>query len=332
MSSKEAYWAPSCDPETLRARAKLLGEIRKFFAERGVLEVETPLLGRYTVTDPHLSPFETRFGSADGKVGTETLFLQTSPEFAMKRMLASGSGSIFQICKAFRNEEVGRWHNPEFTLLEWYRVGFGLTELMDEVDALLAKLFGASVTLAESERLSYRSVFRQHVGVDPSDANWPDFDQCARRLGFPEASSLCGTSLATWLDFLFSHAVQPHLGRGRISFVHDFPSCLPSLARYKEGNPGAVERAEVFLHGTELANGFHELTDANEQERRFDADIASLRDRGSCIREKDPRLLAALRAGLPDCAGIALGIDRLLMLLTGATEIAEVLAFPFAEA
>ncbi len=296
-----------------------------------MLEVETPLLGHHTVTDPHLTPFESRFGTAPHGAG-RLLYLQTSPEFAMKRLLAAGSGSIYQICKAFRNEELGRWHNPEFTLLEWYRVGFGIPELIDETDALLDRMLAGGLSLAAAEHLRYRDVFNRHVGVDPIDAEIPDLDRRARAIGLPEAAAVCAGERAIWLDFLFSHAVQPHLGRGRISFVYDFPACLPSLARNKKAEPGVVERFEVFLEGAELANGFHELTDPLEQERRFDNDIDDIRRLDAPPRCKDQRLLAALRSGLPDCSGIALGVDRLLMLLTGASEISEVLSFAFADA
>lgn len=329
VSSSEGTWSPSCTTEKLHARAGLLAGIREFFAERGVLEVETPLLCRHTVTDPHLTPFQSRFGPIDSG---RTLFLQTSPEFAMKRLLAAGSGSIYQVCKAFRNDELGRWHAPEFTLLEWYRVGFGLNDLIAEVDALLDRLIGHHTALAPAERLGYRELFARHVGADPIAADFGELDRCARRLGLPEASDVCGLERSTWLDLLFSHAVQPHLGRGCVSFVQDFPACLPSLARRKAENPDLVERVEVFLEGTELGNGFHELADAREQERRFDADIETLQLRGSVPRGKDHRLLAALRSGLPDCSGIALGLDRLLMILTGANDIGEVLSFSFADA
>jgi elongation factor P--(R)-beta-lysine ligase len=305
----------------------MLRAIRAFFEARGVLEVETPLLCAHTVTDRHLRPFKTRFGPA-GRESASPHYLQTSPEFAMKRLLAAGAGSIYQICKAFRNDELGRRHNPEFTILEWYRPGFDLYALMDEVEALFGALLDARPTPAE--RIPYRAVFERHTGIDPIVANGDDFRASADALGHPEAASLCGTDRSTWLDYLFSHAVQPNLGTQRLSFVYDFPACLPSLARLKPGDPSVVERVEVFLQGMELANGFHELADPVEQERRFDADLAmsGLSNR----RRKDPRLLAALAAGLPDCSGIAVGLDRLLMLRTGADDIADVLAFSFANA
>jgi len=305
----------------------MLAKIRRFFSERGVLEVETPLLCHASGTDPNLQPFTAQFRLPGQPQGTP-LYLQTSPEFAMKRLLASGAGSIYQICKAFRNEETGRYHNPEFTLLEWYRLGFGLEDLMDEVDALLACLFAGRRDWRPAERLAYRALFHRHTGLDPVAATPTEFAACARQQGLEEAEALCGEDRAIWLDLLFSHIIQPSLGRGRASFVHGYPACLPSLARAKPGEPVVVERVEVFIDGLELGNGYHELADAAEQERRFDADLDLRRAMGLDLPPKDRRLLAALDAGLPDCAGIALGLDRLLMLLIDADNIGQVLAFP----
>lgn len=320
-------WRPACSLEALRARARLLAIIRRFFENRGVLEVETPLLCRAGVTDPNLHAFTTRFelpGVAQGRA----LYLQTSPEFAMKRLLAAGSGSLYQVCKAFRNEESGRHHNPEFTLLEWYRVGFSLFGLMDEIDALFAEICREVLPLAPSERFPYAEIFERHVGVDPLTASLADFAMAARARDLPEAEALCGEDRTVWLDLLFSHCVQPRLGRGRVTFVYDYPACLPSLARKHPDDPRVVERVELFLSGLELGNGFHELADAGEQEARFEADLAERRSRGLPLPPKDERLLAALRAGLPDCSGVAIGLDRLLMLLARVDELAGVLAFP----
>lgn len=323
----ESDWRPACTLEALRLRAKLLADIRRFFAAREVLEVETPLLCHAPVTDPNLHAFATRFlppGAAQGR----DLYLQTSPEFAMKRLLAAGSGSIYQICKAFRDEESGRHHNPEFTLLEWYRAGFSLADLMDEVEALLAEVCGAAYPLAAAERHAYAELFECHLGIDPLTATRADFARCAEARDFPEAGGLCGDDRKVWLDLLFSYFVQPQLGQGRATFVYGYPACLPSLARRSPNDPRVVERVEVFLEGLELGNGFHELADAVEQEARFDQDLAERRARGLVLPPKDERLLAALRQGLPDCAGIAIGLDRLLMLLAGTGAIGEVLAFP----
>lgn len=319
-------WMPSCSMAALRRRARLLAVIRRFFEARDVLEVETPLLCRTGATDPNLLAFTTSYG-LPGEASGRQFYLQTSPEFAMKRLLAAGSGSIYQICKAFRNGESGRHHNPEFTLLEWYRLGFSLSDLMDEIDALLREVCRGSLPLADSERFTYVQVFQRYVGLDPLTAGFADLAFHARERGLPEAEALCGEDRSVWMDLLFGHFVQPHLGQGRVTFVHDYPAFLPSLARRHPGDPRVVERAEVFLAGLELGNGFHELADADEQEARFDRDLVSWRSRGLREPIKDERLLAALRAGLPDCSGVALGLDRLLMLLCREDSIGGVLAF-----
>lgn len=325
--SADLDWMPACSLDLLRRRAELLAAIRRFFAGREVLEVETPLLCHAAVTDPNLHAFATRFLPPGAREGCG-LYLQTSPEFAMKRLLAAGSGSIYQICKAFRDEEAGRYHNPEFTLLEWYRVGFSLADLMDEIEALFAAVCGAGYPLAVAERHAYADLFQRHLGIDPLSADIADFVRCAAAQGFHEAEALCGEDRGIWLDLLFGYFVQPRLGRGRLAFVYDYPVCLPSLARKRPDDPRVVERVEVFLEGMELGNGFHELADAVEQEARFEADLAERRARGAVLPPKDGRLLAALSHGLPDCSGVAVGLDRWLMLLAGEQAIGGVLAFP----
>ncbi|HYE35579.1 EF-P lysine aminoacylase EpmA [Methylocaldum sp.] len=326
-----ADWRPSCPLPALKKRADVLATIRRFFSARNVLEVETPLLCRAGITDPSLHPFTTFLHQPGGSTG-DRLYLQTSPEFAMKRLLAAGCGSIYQICKAFRNEESGRYHNPEFTLLEWYRVGFNLARLIDEIDALLAEICCDDLNLELSERFSYRELFREYVGADPLVASFEELAECSKIRGLPEAGELCGGDRSLWLDLLFSHLVQPSLGRSRIAFVYDYPAFLPSLARKKPDDPLVVERVEIFLEGLELGNGFYELADAVEQAERFDRDLVVRTENGLPLPAKDERLLAALRSGLPDCAGIALGLDRLLMILMRAESIDDVLAFPTARA
>ena len=325
--SDDALWQPVCPMSALRARARVNAEIRCFFAEREVLEVETPLLCRHTVTDPGLQPFETQL-RYPGQARGCGLYLQTSPEFAMKRLLAAGAGSIFQICKAFRNEESGRQHNPEFTLLEWYRTGFALSDLMDEVESLVARLFREAAALLPAERYDYVTLCEYHLGLNPLLAGQPEFMACSERLGLPEAAALCGDDRSVWLDLLFSHAVQPHLGQGRLTSVYHYPDFMPSLARNSSERPGCVERVEVFLSGMELGNGFHELSDAGEQAQRFERDRRKRREGGLAVPDPDGYLLAALEQGLPDCSGMAIGLDRLLMVMTGAESIAEVLSFP----
>ena len=322
-----ADWRPACSLERLRQRAALNQRIRRFFSERGVLEVETPLLGQRGVTDPALQPFTTLF-RLPGQTTGQTLYLQTSPEFAMKRLLAAGSGSIYQIGKAFRNEECGRHHNPEFTLLEWYRVGYSMFDLIGEVEALIGVLANAETHWLPAERLSYREAFSRHTGLDPVTAPLGGLAHAAEALGLPEAAGLCGTDRIAWLDLLFSHCVQPKLGQQRLTSVYHYPAFMPSLAQACPGDSRYVERFEVFLSGLELGNGYHELADPVEQERRFASDNRQRQRQNLPVPVCDQRLLAALQAGLPDCSGIAMGLDRLLLALTGSEALEAVLAFP----
>lgn len=317
----------------------MLAAIRAFFAAHDVLEVETPLLCQSIGTDPHLDFFSPTCRRHDDSsprgsmppAGGATRYLQTSPEFAMKRLLAAGSGSIYQICKAFRADESGRLHNPEFTLLEWYRVDCGLTGLMDDVEYALRHLANDRLNNV-ARRVSYRHVFLEFTGVEPLEASFQELAACATRHGLPEAIAMCGEDRPLWLDFLFSHRVQPQLGRDGLCFVYDYPACQPSLARIKPGDTRWMERMELFWCGVELANGFHELSDAAEQASRFEADQQARRERGLPVPDSDSRFLAALAHGLPDCSGVALGLDRLLMLLAGVDCIEQVLAFPYERA
>ncbi|MBS3953752.1 MAG: EF-P lysine aminoacylase GenX [Methylomicrobium sp.] len=322
-------WLPSGDLTLLKSRAQLLAAIRQFFSERGVLEVETPLLSQGIGTDPQLAFFTTDYQLYPRR---QTMYLQTSPEFAMKRLLAAGSGSIYQICKAFRNGETGRLHNPEFTLLEWYRVGFDLFDLMDEVEELVNAVFLPYRSLTCTHRVSYQSVFMQHTGLDALRFSLTDYSSYAEKTGLAEAITICGTSHALWLDFIFSHCVQPKLNDNALYLVYGYPACQSSLARLNAQNPEITDRVEVFIDGVELGNGYYELTDAREQDERFDREIAIRRLQGLPDVTKDVRLLQALESGLPDCAGIAIGLDRLLMRMTQSSSIDQVLAFPVAKA
>jgi lysyl-tRNA synthetase class 2 len=318
-------WQPACSLELLRARARLLQAIRSFFSERDVLEVETPLLSRSSGTDPQLEFFTTEFCLSPAR---HTLYLQTSPEFAMKRLLAAGSGSIFQICKAFRNGESGRFHNPEFTMLEWYRVGYSLSQLMDEIAELIAFLFNGHLTLQEAQRFSYQDVFERYTGLNPLEFDYRDYCAYALNHQLPDAVTICGHDHALWLDMLFSHRVQPHLGKNALCMVYGYPVGQSSLAKINKHNSKITDRVEIFINGVELGNGYDELTDAAEQEKRFDQEITLRRRQGQAAAVKDGRLIAALEAGLPECSGMAIGVDRLLMLLSGNAGIGGVLAFP----
>ncbi|MBS0376508.1 MAG: EF-P lysine aminoacylase GenX [Proteobacteria bacterium] len=314
----EPGFRPGAAPEALRARAGLLARCRAFFAARGVLEVETPVLAQGAATDVHLASLSTRLAGRPAPY-----YLQTSPEYAMKRLLAAGSGDIYQICKVFRDEEAGPRHNPEFTMLEWYRLGFDQHALMDEVAALLGELLGPRLA-ATAERLSYREALGRPLGLDPYTAPLAELAALAARHG---AQGDLGPDRDTYLDFLMAVVVGPTLGRGRLTFVHDFPASQAALARLLPGEPPVAARFEAYAQGLELCNGFHELADPAEQRRRFEQDLAIRRARGLPLPPLDERLLAALAAGLPPCAGVAVGLDRVLMVALGCGSLAEVLTF-----
>lgn len=311
-------WTPSADLPTLRARAALLAALRGFFGSRGLLEVETPLLSAHATVDRHIDSFR----SADGR------WLHTSPEFAMKRLLCAGSGPIWQVCKVFRREESGRRHNPEFTMLEWYRPGFDHHALMGEVAELVTALAAAldRPLAGRVGRLSYREAFQQHLGLDPFTADIPAIRAALARAGH-DAGDLGGGDRDIWLDVAMSLAVGPKLGLETPCFLYDFPASQAALSRIRRDDPPVAERFELFWRGTELANGFHELGDAAEQRQRFEAEQAWRREQGREVPPYDGNLIAALGSGLPDCAGVALGLDRLLMLLLNKASLADVLAF-----
>lgn len=321
------HWRPSADLSVLRLRAELLAQIRAFFAARGVLEVETPALSAAAITDPHLASFNTCY-SGPGSQHGRPLYLHTSPEFAMKRLLAAGSGCIYQIARVFRDGEAGSRHNPEFTLLEWYRVGFDHHRLMDEVAELVGMLLAGRLALAEPERLSYRQIFQHHLNLDPHRATVADLAACAETRNISIPTGMPPDDPDPWLDLLLTHCVEPRLGSGRLTFVHDYPASQAALARLRPDDPPVGERFELYINGIELANGFHELGDAVEQRHRFAQENAARRAAGLPVMPVDEHLLAALEFGLPDCAGVALGFDRLVMLATRKTSLAEVLAFP----
>lgn len=326
MAEADLQWRPTISRKALGARAQLLAKIRHFFAERGVLEVETPILSAAAATAPHLHSLVTSYQGPQAAEG-QRLFLQTSPEYAMKRLLAAGSGPIYQIARVFRNGETGRRHNPEFSLLEWYRPGFDHFALMAEVDALLSLLLATP----RGERLSYQEVFHHYLGIDVFTADTRILGQLARVHGLQEPIDH-PSSRRLYLDFLMAVVIEPQLGHKRPCFVYNYPASEAQLARIRSSSKSlsvpVAERFEVYLEGVELANGYHELNDANEQRQRFEADLVYRREWGLQEIPIDELLLAALAHGLPDCAGVALGVDRLLMLLLGSSHIEEVLAFP----
>lgn len=321
-----ALWAPSATLDNLRTRARLLAAIRRFFAERDVLEVETPILAQAAATDPHLESFITAY-QAPGAALTTAYYLHTSPEFAMKRLLAAGSGPIYQLGKVFRQGERGRRHNPEFTMLEWYRPGWDHHALMGEVEALVKAVLPAGAALGPTERLSYVAAMRRYAGIDPLETPVEQLAACAQGHGITVASALGGRD--DWLDLLMSHVVEPRLGEAGLCFLYDYPRSQAALARIAPEDPRLAQRFELYFRGVELANGFHELTDAEEQRARFQADLARRRAAGLNAVPMDEHLLAALASGMPACAGVALGVDRLCMLLCEAQRIDAVISFTF---
>jgi elongation factor P--(R)-beta-lysine ligase len=312
-------WRPTATLSALRQRARMLARTREFFAARDVLEVETPILSAGAVSDPQIESLATRIAGMAGR-----FCLSTSPEYPMKRLLASGSGDIFQVCKVFRDEERGRWHNPEFTMIEWYRQGFDDAALMTEVEAFVSQLLTPHRQFASAERLTYADALRKHAGVDAHQDSEAALERAAADHGIVCKGELDRDAK---LDLLMGFVVGPKLGRERPCFICDYPASQASLARLKPGMPAVAARFELYIDGIELANGYHELVDAGEQRGRFTRDLASRRSRGQIDQPLDERLLAALAAGMPDCAGVALGFDRLVAIALGATRLSEAMAF-----
>ncbi|SFM39504.1 EF-P lysine aminoacylase EpmA [Marinobacter zhejiangensis] len=316
-------WEPTASIEALQARALQLKYLRSFFDRRGVLETETPVLGRHGVTDLNLDSVEANFAPIIG-CPARSGWLQTSPEYHMKRLLAAGSGPIYQVFRAFRSGERGTRHNPEFSLLEWYRPGFTDRELMAEV----ADLVCGWLECPAPHTLSYRDALVRFAGLDPFEVSDEELEnRCERWLGEGNAS---GLGRDGWLDVLMSHEVEVALREQPPTFVTAYPASQAALARVSvEGGVPVAHRFELYVNGIELCNGYWELTDAEEQRQRFLADNEARKGAGKPEMPVDEALLFALEAGLPDCAGVALGLDRLLMLKMGKTSIAEVVAFPF---
>jgi len=312
-------WRPTASLATLRLRAALLQRARRYFAETAALEVETPILVRAAVTDVHLESLEVR--ACDGSpVG----FLHTSPEYSMKRLLCSGAPDVYQVARVFREGERGRNHNPEFTMLEWYRLGIDHHGLMQDVESLLRAMLEPHRNVGPTRHVTYSDAFAAALDIDPITAGTHEIAAALRRTGTDLPVSMLEDHDGL-LDLAMSCVVAPGFPPDRITFVHDFPASQAALARVR--GPVA-SRFEAFWGALELANGFHELADATEQSRRFAADLAARRRRGLPERAPDARFIAALAAGLPACAGVALGFDRVVMVATGASHIDDVIAFP----
>jgi elongation factor P--(R)-beta-lysine ligase len=320
----EISWRPSATLATLRRRSLLLDCVREFFRERNVLEVETPIVLSHTVTDPQIASFEVSLAPPR--------YLHTSPEYPMKRLLAAGSGDIYQVCHTFRAGERSRTHNPEFTMVEWYRTGFDLQQVMSETAALVARLLDQPGAPAiATEFLSYNEAFRRELGCDALEAQPQLLAELCVKHGLASQSIPTATR-DDLLDFLVATHIGPRLGAGKITCLHHYPASQAALAQLDTADPRTALRFEVYVQGLELANGFVELADAGEQRARFDADSKQRAQRRLPDIRPDPQLLAALESGLPACAGVALGFDRIVMLATGAARIEEVMAFAWERA
>lgn len=316
-------WQPSATIETLHQRGKMLAAIRQFFADKAVLEVDVPVLSQAAVCDPFIDTMrvEYRHFVEDSPID---YFLQSSPEYAMKRLLAAGSGCIYQMSKVFRNGEIGHRHNPEFTMLEWYRLGFDEQQLMDEVSALIEAVTG----IGDFSRIRYTALFKRYLGLDIDSASDAQLAQTMR-----EHIEVSGDyDRDGWLNLLMSHCIEPKL-TGAV-FIYDYPASQAALSRVKIDEQGmaVAARFELFIDGVELANGYHELTDSQEQAKRFAADQSQRQQLALPQRPLESRLVAALSHGMPDCAGVALGVDRLLMLALGKDHIKQVMPFDITRA
>jgi len=306
-------WQPRAKLQVIRERARVYNQIRAFFNNRGYLEVDTPVLMPATSTDANIESIAVAYTE-------RSLYLQTSPEFAMKRLLAAGSDSIFQICHAFRQGESGRLHNPEFSLLEWYRVGYDYHQLMAEIELLITTL---SLRRCSFSRISYKDLFSQSLGLDIDKATLESLREHCRQM--VPGADVTELEFDQCLDLLLSMVIAPSM-QG-YQFVYDYPESQAALARISVENSTVAERFELFFDGIELANGFSELTDSTQQRSRFAQDIEIRRNRGLPQYAIDERLLAALESGLEDCAGVAIGLDRLLMVILGLDSIDQVLTF-----
>lgn len=324
-------WKPSASMMALKERATLLKSVRQYFDRNGVMEVETPMLSGAATVDVYINSFSTEYEPIGGD-SLKTLYLHTSPEFPMKRLLTAGSGDIYSLGRVFRNGEAGGRHNPEFTMLEWYRVGMDQQRLMDDVSALLSSICDFS----EVRRCSYGEIFQEKLNINPYRISDVDLDLLVQQR---IDSGLAGLDRNDCLDLLFSRFIEPELGAKKGNqlegvFIYDYPASMSALARLNTNDKGeqVSSRFELFINGTELANGYHELLDGEEQRKRFESEQDKRFERGFDRYPYDQRMVNALKHGMPDCAGVALGIDRLLMLVLGVDTIAEVIAFDFSRA
>ncbi len=317
-------FGPTASLETLKLRADLLRRLRGFFDSREFLEVETPLLSADTVVDRHLDPLPVTLFDDPCQVDSgRTMWLQTSPEFAMKRLLAAGATAIYQVTRAFRGGESGEWHNPEFTIAEWYRTGDGLDEGMQ----LLSDLIDEMLRLGPAERLTYREAFLMHVGVDPHLASCEELRASVRQHGLSIPAGLATQDRDGWIDLLLVECVEPHLGREQPAIVYDYPASQAALAQVRDDDPPVAERFELYVRGIELANGYHELLDPGLLRQRNRIANEQRTADGKYTLPEDSRLLSAMAAGLPPCTGVALGFDRMVALTSRVADVSQAMAF-----
>lgn len=310
-------WKPTASQDNIVLRANLYEKIRSFFSSRNILEVETPLLCQHTVTDPHIESFSVPVNAQ------KNYYLQTSPEYAMKRLLAAGSGAIYQITKSFRVGESGRQHNPEFTMLEWYRPDFNHHDLMDEINDFLQ----FTVNTKPAEKISYQQLFLNHLNIDPLQIDLSELKKIISKNNINIDTSNIDHDTA--LQILLSHLIEPSMGIEKPLFLYDFPPSQAALSIIKSG---VAQRFELYINGSEIANGFHELTDAAEQQKRFEKNQQDRKNNHQVVPGIDHYFIDALKSGLPHCAGVAIGIDRLLMHYAKINNIQDVLSFPFERA
>lgn len=315
-------WRPTARVSILRARAELLAQIRQYFSCHDAMEVETPVLSIAGVTDPNIHSLQLSFDQYSAR------YLHTSPEFPMKRLLCSGVGDIYQIARVFRAGEKGRYHNPEFTLLEWYRLGYDHHELMRELDELVHTVWPENKSLPRSEFIAYSDAVERYCGMPLSMLDCQKIESIIREQGHLPPDEM-PSDIDIWLDLLITHVVAPQFPKNRFTVLFDYPASQAALARIRQDDTPVAERFEMYFGELEVANGFHELTDPVEQKQRFCAEQAKRLALGLANIPFDQNLVDALAEGLPDCAGVALGLDRLLMILCDVSHISEVISFDY---
>ncbi len=316
-------WKPTASLKNLKIRAALMAMIRQFFADRNVLEVETPILSQAGNTDQNIDSFQLQF-NGHNSAGSSLRWMRTSPEFALKRMVAAGVGDCYELGRVFRNGEAGRRHNPEFTMLEWYRIGWNHNQLMDETAELVRAAMHMVGRKSTVRDISFRQLYQSKFGFDPLTANEGELRGPLAVYGIDPT----GLTRDDWLDLLMTHLIQPSIPNNRILIVYDYPASQCALAKLRPDDVTVAERFEVYVGPSEVANGYHELTDAKEQRERFGLDLSKRQKRAQMQPPVDERLLSALPK-MPACAGVALGVDRLLMAMLGTDRIQDVVAFPF---